>query len=110
LYGKGVLPTAHWLLETYYFLIEEMSRSRTDFTVPIGIEFILHCTLRYLAGSSGDDIRIASGIPSHHSTNLSLKVFRQSLLARNWTISFHCQSMNMSMPLMGSNQSAGTKL
>jgi DDE superfamily endonuclease len=39
-----------------------MSRRRTDQAVPIGIEFILHCTLRYLAGYSSDDIRIAIGI------------------------------------------------
>jgi DDE superfamily endonuclease len=43
-------------------LDEEMSGRRTNWQEPIGIEFILHCTLRYLAGSTADDIRIACGI------------------------------------------------
>jgi hypothetical protein len=40
----------------------EMSGRRTDWRQQIGIEIILQCTLRYLAGSSADNIRIACGI------------------------------------------------
>jgi hypothetical protein len=33
-------------------LDEEMSGHQTSWKEPIGIEFVLHCTLRYLAGPS----------------------------------------------------------
>jgi hypothetical protein len=49
-------------IEPFFSLDEEMSMRRTNYKQPIGIEIVLHCLLRYLSGSSADDIRIACGI------------------------------------------------
>jgi hypothetical protein len=45
-----------------FTLDEEKSGCQTNWKHPIGIELVLHCLLRYLAGSSANDIRIACGI------------------------------------------------
>jgi DDE superfamily endonuclease len=72
-----------------FSLNEEMSHRCTNGNHPIGIEMILHCTLRYLAGSSGDDIRIACGI--------SLSSFYRSI-HQGVSLILACKALDMIFP------------